>query len=337
MNTLAYRLRGVAIGYRPQEPVLRDINLDLEMGSIVALSGANGAGKSTLLNLLALELPVSAGRLEFFGEELANCAGPGSHRRLQVGMLPQAPYLFDRSVLGNITMGLRFHGVGRRVAESRARAMLDELGLGFLVHRSIRELSGGECQKLAIVRLLLLEPRVLLLDEPFSALDSTARHDLETLLQRACRLCHHLLVFSSHDLLQARLFADRVLRVADGTILPADEVNLYQGEADIAAGVFDTGRIRICILPGIMPGEHAYVDPDVVVLSATRPDTSMNNTFRGRVSALGLVPGKGGMIVVVDCGETVRAHVTKATVQTLDIKVGELIWVGFKAASVRVL
>lgn len=337
MNALAYRLRGVAVGYRPQELVLSDINLDLEMGSIVALSGANGTGKSTLLNLLALELPVSAGRMEFFGEELTPHTKSSSHLRLQVGLLPQAPYLFDRSVLDNIVIGLRFRGVGRRVAEARASTVLNELELGFLVHRPIRELSGGECQKLAIVRLLLLEPRVLLLDEPFSSLDGIARHDLEALLKRTCRLHQHLLVFSSHDLLQARLLADHVLQVTGGTILPAHEVNLYQGETDMPAGVFDTGRIRICILPGIAPGEHAYIDPDVVVLSVARPDTSMNNTFRGRISALGLVPEKGSMMVVVDCGETVRAHVTKSTVQALNLRVGDLIWVGFKAASVRVL
>ena len=337
MSAPAYRLRDVAVAYHARAPVLQGIDLDLEAGGIVALSGANGAGKSTLLNLLALELPPAAGRMEFFGAPLAGQAGPGSRLRMQVGLLPQDPYLLDRPALDNIIAGLRFRGVQRRAAEARAHALLTELDLRFLAQRPVSALSGGERQKLAIVRLLVLQPRVLLLDEPFGALDGAARRDLEALLRRACRLHERLLVFSSHDLLHARLLADRVLQVQGGTVLPAREVNLYRGRADTAAGVFDTGRLRICTLPGGTPGEHAYVDPDVVVLATTRPDTSMNNTFQGRISAIGVPPGESGVLVTVDCGEVVRAHVTRSTAQALDLKVGDLVWTGFKAAAVRVL
>ena len=337
MSSMAYSLRGVTVGYGPASAaVLQAVDLDLELGSVVALSGVNGVGKSTLLKLLALELAPTAGHLHCFGEAITATVPPGGQQRRQLGLLPQDPYLFQRSPLDNITMGLRFRGISKAGADARARQLLRQLDLEFLAQRSLVQLSGGERQKLAIVRLLVLEPRVLLLDEPFSALDADSRHDLGVLLRKACRLEQRLLVFSSHDPLQARLWADRVLQLAEGRVAPARALNLYEGTVDTVQGRFDTGRLQLYILPGGLPGGHACIRPEVVVLSTECPHTSMNNTFQGRV--LSMTPEGGGVMVAVHChGETICALITAAAAKTLSLDLGAAVWVGFKAAAVQII
>ncbi len=336
MSSVAYSLRGVTVGYGHAPAVLQAVDLDLELGSIVALSGVNGVGKSTLLKLLALELAPTAGQLHCFGEAITDTVSPGGQQRRQLGLLPQDPYLFQRSPLDNITMGLRFRGISRTGAHARACQLLQQLELEFLVHRSLVQLSGGERQKLAIVRLLVLEPRVLLLDEPFSALDAGSRRDLEVLLHKVCRLEQRLLVFSSHEPLQAHLWADRVLQLAGGRVAPARALNLYKGTVDTVRGSFDTGRLQLHILPGGPPGEHACIRPEGVVLSAECPHTSMNNTFQGRV--VSITPEGGGVMVAVHChGETIRALITAAAAGTLRLDLGVVVWVGFKAAAVQII
>ncbi|WP_414172093.1 ATP-binding cassette domain-containing protein [Clavibacter tessellarius] len=165
-----------------------DVALRVPAGSTTAVVGPNGAGKSTLLRALAGLAPLTAGRVALDGRELER-AGDG-HPAVRIpaegrgiGVVFQDHLLFPHlSALGNVAFGPRAHGVPRADAEGRARALLDRLGIAQLADRRPAALSGGQSQRVALARALVLEPPLLLLDEPMAALDAGTRLDVRDLL-----------------------------------------------------------------------------------------------------------------------------------------------------------
>ncbi|MEQ9640139.1 MAG: ATP-binding cassette domain-containing protein [Alphaproteobacteria bacterium] len=179
------------------------IELRVDKGDCLALIGPNGAGKTLLLRLLHGLLPASGGRVAW-----ANGSGAVGGRR-QHAMVFQSPVMLRRSAVGNVSHALRAAGHGRAEARRRALAALERFGLAELAPRPARVLSGGERQRLAIARAAALEPELLFLDEPSSALDPGATRQVEAMLADL----HGggmTLVFATHDLGQARRLATRV-------------------------------------------------------------------------------------------------------------------------------
>ncbi|MDD9863117.1 MAG: energy-coupling factor ABC transporter ATP-binding protein [Gammaproteobacteria bacterium] len=207
-----YLLRGLACGYAADNPVLKGIDLEVGQGSIVAFVGPNGAGKSTLLKTLALELPPIHGEIRCLGQSAL-----GALRR-SVGFLPQAPFLFRGTALDNVAVGLRFRGMGRSLRRSLARQCLEGLELGALAEKDARELSGGQAQQVAVARLLVLQPRALLLDELFAPLDREAVSMLEDLIRKIRLHDGQTIVFTTHDLNRALVLADQVWEIRDGRL-----------------------------------------------------------------------------------------------------------------------
>ena len=164
--------------------LLLDIDvLEIHERSCVALSGRNGAGKSTLMRIIAgLEMPDSA-TLSFEGQALSwRRARKKMHT--QVIYLHQNPYLFDRSVTDNIAYGLRRRGLSLREISSKVSEALDWAGIGHLQLRNAHDLSGGERQRVAFARARILSPRILLLDEPTSNMDSESRNQAYRMIKR---------------------------------------------------------------------------------------------------------------------------------------------------------
>ncbi len=214
-----YRLRGLRFAYA-QRPVLDTGDHELPARQIIALTGANGAGKSTLLKLLAFLLVPAAGELRY--REVCVDAGNRTHYRRRVGFIPQDPYLLRGSVRYNIELGLRFRRLGRGERVARATKTLRLLGLERLTARPVHSLSGGEAQKVALGRMLALDPEVLLLDEPFTWLDTASVRSLGALLHSLRDEQGKTVVFSSHDGGFARHIADRVYALADGRLREED-------------------------------------------------------------------------------------------------------------------
>jgi thiamine transport system ATP-binding protein len=202
---------GLAIGYRGA-PLVTGIDLAILPGEIVAVLGASGSGKSTLLSTLAGVTPALDGRILVDGVDVT--AAP-IHRR-GIGIIFQEPLLFTHlNVADNVAYGLRRHGVDRATARARAADLLDWLGLAGYGSRPVDELSGGQAQRVALARALAPRPSVLLLDEPFSALDQDLRQrlaaDVATMLRREEVAALHV----THDADEAAGIADRVCRMSE--------------------------------------------------------------------------------------------------------------------------
>jgi ABC-type nitrate/sulfonate/bicarbonate transport system ATPase subunit len=191
--------------------VLRTLSLTIAAGESVALLGANGSGKSTLLRLVAGLLTPTAGRITLVG----SAAAPG---RTEVGIVFQEPRLLPwRTALRNVTLPLELAGESLEIARATAEAALKRVGAGGLLDRNPTELSGGERGRVALARALVRRPSLLLLDEPFAALDAITRARLDDELPELVAGAATLLV--THDVAEALLVADRVLMLgADGAI-----------------------------------------------------------------------------------------------------------------------
>ncbi|MCF1744983.1 sulfate/molybdate ABC transporter ATP-binding protein [Paradevosia shaoguanensis] len=200
-------------------PALNDVSLDIKGGELIALLGPSGSGKTTLLRLIAgLESP-TAGQI-FFGDEDASAK---TVQDRNVGFVFQAYALFrNMTVLDNISFGLRMRPRQTRPpkAEIRRRAMelLDLVQLSGLDKRYPQQLSGGQRQRVALARALAIEPRVLLLDEPFGALDAQVRKELRKWLREIHDRTGHTTVFVTHDQEEALELADRLVVMSQGNI-----------------------------------------------------------------------------------------------------------------------
>ena len=331
-----YTLSGLRIA-RGGRTILDVDHLALEDGGVTALVGPNGAGKSTLLEVLAFLLPPEAGRLVFDGTPVSGAEAQACAKR--VGLVPQNPYLFDRSVAANVRLGLALRGVPRAAATARVDETIALLGLAALAERHVRRLSGGEAQKVAIARIVALRPEVLLLDEPFSYLDSAATAELAALLADPARLGARKIVFTTHDELLALKLAAEVVNVVGGRADRGSLLNLYSGRLDRARHSFsiggDVGGIEVHVGDHVSAGTRIALDPAHVVLSATRLESSMRNVFPGRITSL--VEHGGEVLVTVDIGLRIHALVTHEAVRAQDLRPGAATWVSFKSNALRVL
>jgi molybdate transport system ATP-binding protein len=209
--------RGLAARVVVERPAFRlDVDLGVPAGSVTAVVGPNGAGKSTLLRALAGLVPLTAGRVALDGRVLERAGDGEPAARIPaegrgIGIVFQDHLLFPHlSALGNVAFGPRAHGVARADAEHRARALLDRLGIAHLADRRPARLSGGQSQRVALARALVLEPPLLLLDEPMAALDAGTRLDVRDLLAEELRRFGGAAVLVTHDPVDALALADRI-------------------------------------------------------------------------------------------------------------------------------
>ena len=330
------------------------VGLDAEPGETVVLLGPNGAGKTTLLRALAGLLPLDLGRITVDGQVLddpVRGAWTPADRR-PIGFVFQDQALFPHlSALENVAFGLRARGVRRRDARRRARAWLERVDMAEHVAARPRALSGGQAQRVALARALVPEPRVLLLDEPLSALDASTRVDTRRELRRHLDAHDGARVVVTHDPVDAMTLGDRVIVLEAGRIVQAGPlaelrerprsryvadlvgVNLYRGDAD-------GQRIRLrgqgeLVAAGHARGDvFAVVHPRAVALHRREPEGTPRNVLPGTVEHLDV---EGDRVRVIVAGAVpVTAEVTPAAVAELELTAGAAVWASIKATEISV-
>nr|WP_254899104.1 ATP-binding cassette domain-containing protein [Thalassococcus arenae] len=201
-------VRGAGTSRRGKQ-LVGPVDLDLGAKGVTVVIGPNGAGKTTLLRLLHGAARLTSGRIDW-------ACGLEEARHHQAFVFQQ-PVMLRRTVEANIAYPLRMRGASRAQAHDKARYWAGRVGLGHALERSATVLSGGEQQKLALARALIVEPRLVFLDEPCASLDGRATREIETILQDA-KAAGTRLILSTHDMGQARRLADEVVFLLGGRV-----------------------------------------------------------------------------------------------------------------------
>ncbi len=349
--------------------------LAVREGEVLGLLGPNGSGKTTLLRVIdLLEEPIS-GEVRFAGGAPRSRAEKLAARR-RMSMVFQDPMLFNRTVRANVGYGLNARGADSRETARRVDEVLEKVGVAHLADRSARVLSGGEAQRVALARSLVLEPELLLLDEPLASVDAPSREALQTDLHRLLKEDGLTAVYVTHDRSEILALADRVAVMREGRILqvggpeevfnrPADEaVASLVGVETVIAGTLvsceenvasvETGGAGRAVETGGAGGvriEAVLAQVDVPfgtpVLVAVRPEevviskdgSGPSSSARNHFAGtIVSVTDRGYFYrVAVDCGFDVVAHITRPSTREMGLKAGDKVVVSFKATAVHLI
>lgn len=269
--------------------VLKGVNISVTSGELVTLVGPSGCGKSTLLRVIAgLEQP-SAGTVVLDGVDITDT--PAEKRR--VGLVFQSNALFGHlTVQRNIAFGLRH--LSRRERKERVREMLDLVKLGDLAHRYPHQLSGGEQQRIALARALAPEPPVVLMDEPFGALDEVLREELGWEVKEILSQRNTAAILVTHDRHEAITLGDRVAVMDGGHILQCD---IPRTVYDAPATRFVADFLAVSSYLSTPSGGETLVRPHQVSVGAGGPHTVIRVEFLGASSRYTIRMDNGSIVV----------------------------------------
>ena len=331
-------------------------------GGVIVLVGESGSGKTTLLRIVAGLIPPDRGRVTLGGRVLDDVATrvhlPARER--PVGYVPQDYALFPHlSVRENVGFGLAAQGLGGRDAAGRVERALERLGVAGLAARRPHQLSGGQQQRVALARALVMEPEILLLDEPLAALDLPTRRTVRGELLRLLRELSCVSVFVTLSPAEALAFGERIAVLEAGGVSqqgPRESLlreprtryvadflgtNLFRARV---GGRGDHGLTRLLAEGGeilaaggeALDDVFAVVDPREITLSIERPSGSAQNVLRGPVEEVLPEPPHGERVrVSLATRPPLVAELTHAAGERLGLRAGTLVYASFKATGIR--
>ena len=253
--------------------VLKDIDLEVEQGQLVTLLGPSGCGKSTLLRCLAGLEQVTDGHIYLDGQEITQVIP----RRRGIGMVFQQYSLFpNMSVRDNVAYGLKLQKLPKAEISQKVERMLEIVGLSEKIHQYPAQLSGGQQQRVALARAMVTAPKVLLLDEPLSAIDALLRKNLQIEIRRIQQQLGITTIFVTHDQDEAMVMSDMIHLFHDGRIEQSGTPEqIYTHPATKFAATF-IGNYNLPsaadfnrVFGGNVPGQDVAVRPEIVSLSKT--------------------------------------------------------------------
>ena len=266
--------------------VLDDVSLNLAPDSYTVLLGPSGSGKTTLLSILGGFLTPQQGRVLIKGQD---CTGLAPAKRPTATVFQDYALFPHMTIGGNVGFGLRMQGVAKAERDAKARAMLDVVGLGTSFDRKPHQLSGGQRQRVALARALLVEPAVLLLDEPLGALDLKLRRQMQDELKAIQKRVGTAFIHVTHDQEEAMALADHVVVMNHGRIedqgtpervyaKPATRFTAtFMGESTIVPGIVAQGMIETPL--------GRFVAPEGATQVAIRPEhVSLGGAISGQVT-----------------------------------------------------
>jgi len=331
---------------------LRSINLDVAENEFFVVLGPSGAGKTLLLELIAGLRTPTHGEIVLDGEPVAEL--PPERRK--VGLVYQDYALFpNMNVWDNISFGLKIRRNPKERIAKKVLEISELLQIKDILERLPVHLSGGEKQRVALARALVVEPSIILLDEPLSSLDPPLRERLQKELKRIHSLTRTTFIQVTHDFEEAVFLADRIAIMREGEIVQvgrADEVmcrpsddfvadfvgvkNIFQGRlVEDGDGLkwFECGDLRIQVQTKMRDSCQISIPAEDILLSSEKLSSSARNSIRGTV--VDILPRGRLKEVVVDVGQRMVALVTQRSLEEMGLAVGGGVWVTFKTSAVH--
>jgi len=331
---------------------LKDVSLEVADGEYMMILGPTGAGKTILLETMAGIYPPDKGKIYLNGRDITRLPA----RKRNIGMVYQDYMLFPHlTVEKNIKYGLRSREVGKSEVGRKLDELSELLSVSDLLHRYPGTLSGGEQQRTAIARALIMEPEVLLLDEPLSALDSETRHKLREELRRIHSVTHTTMIHVTHSLDEAFLLGSQMAIMNKGEIVQVGEPsevfrkpnckfaadflgvsNVFRGEAVVDKGItcININGLKLASAVARDGQVYASIRPEDILVSLTPIESSARNSFRGKITDI----SDTGTIakITVDAGIPFIAAITRRSFQDMGLGLGVEVYLTFKAVDVHV-
>jgi ABC-type sugar transport system ATPase subunit len=310
-----------------QHTILNIKNLTIHHGEICCFSGPNGAGKSTFLEILAGLIPKTSGSILWHGQPITNS------QQKKIIMVLQNPLMFDTTVANNIAFGLKANKIPVNEHPRRIAAALQTMRLENFAKRQARTLSGGEKQRTAIARALVLNPEILLLDEPTAGLDQASKNLIAQLIKQIHQQEKKTFIIASHDIDFLLSIATATFSLNSGSLIPLSIRNLFHGRIE-ANGLIQVNQLQIVSAAEQNGDINFVIPPEAVVLAKTPSKSSMRNSFSGQVTKMA---ADGEHISVwIDIGIEICSTVTRATLEQMKFTIGDQLWTEFKANAIKV-
>jgi len=342
-------LRADGISKDWKEFHLRDVTFEVERGEYFIILGPSGAGKTVLLEIIAGIIEPDSGRVYLNGKDVTEL--PPERRGLTY--VPQNYALFpNMSVYDNIAFGLKIRRLPKAEIERRVREISAVLGISHLLGRKPRTLSGGEQQRVALARALVVEPPLILLDEPFANLDVQTRSKLLAEMKKWRRELGFTALHVTHSFEEAVSLGDRVGVMLDGRLVQvgpvrevfskpkSEEVARFLGFENVIEGIAEGRKLRANGLEIELPFEasgrvRVGLRPEDMIISLEPMRSSARNEFKAVIESVEEL----GPIVRVNLlagGISLRAFVTRSSMIEMNLTPGKTVWVGFKASALHV-
>ncbi|MEM3478563.1 MAG: ABC transporter ATP-binding protein [Candidatus Bathyarchaeia archaeon] len=337
--------------------VLKDLNFTVDDGEFFILVGPNGAGKTTLLRILDLLEEPTSGRVFFKGQPVDYSSKNRVAIRRRIGMVFQQTVLFNTSVYENVAYPLKIRGLSEHDVRRRVREALKLVQMDGLESKNALGLSGGEAQRVAIAQALVIEPELLLLDEPTANLDPRNISIIEEILSYVNREKRATIIMTTHNMLQAENLAQRVAFLNEGRIeaigtfqevfsKPSKRIrsftrleNIFYGFSKITddgTSIIDVGDgLRIEAVARKTGNVVLHVPPEDIILSTHPIISSARNMFEGRVTQISDVDYAVKLKVNVGAKSFV-VQITKRSFNEMKLSIGAKVYIAFKASSVQV-
>jgi molybdopterin-binding protein len=332
---------------------LRGINLDIQRGEYFIILGPTGSGKTVLLESIAGIYPIKRGRIWIDREEVTKL----SPERRGIGFVYQDYVLFPHlSVEKNISFGLRSMGRGGGEIEEKVSSIAEILGISHLLRRNPSTLSGGERQKVALGRALIIEPNLLLLDEPLSQVDPQNREDLQQEIRKVHERLRVTTIHVTHDFEEAISLGDRIAVLSEGRIVQVGTVeeifrrpsSEFVARFTMARNVFGAfacdgkdGYSTIQIEGGTIEAltelrgkAYASIRPEDILISELPLPSSARNSLRGKITH---IFDRGSTVyLTIDVPPRFVSLVTRRSFEEMKLEIGKEVCITFKAAAVHV-